>query len=319
MKKILTVITLLLLVTLVNAQSIREFTRDTGQYVSELTLFTGTYLETSEIPDFQRFMHVYDSLSYEQQLEIIEVSNLMLSRRCRPRPHFIKYQRIMMEFFTEHKTSHGYDEWLEGFTLLLRREDATVVAIDQLLSLSLSLLEDNIFYSTNSITWRVSTPSFQFHTDEKLTVRFEDVVVACYFDTDFIQIKNATGYIDPLELHWYGSRGMVTWERTGMPDSEMNAVLGKYNINLKTPGYTADSAKLYYPALFEGIALGKLEDKVTIIKDFSTIAYPRFISYQSSYRIDDFIPGINYRGGLAIEGANLIGSEVGGELAVLEI
>ncbi len=319
MKKIIISLTLLLLANLLNAQSIREFTRDTGQYVTELTTFTGTYLETSEMPDFYRFLHVYDSLSYDQQLEIIEVSNLMLERRCRPRPHFIKYQRIMMEFFTEQKTSHGYDEWLEGLTLLLRREDATVVAIDQLLSLSLSLLEENIFYSTNSITWRVSTPSFQFHTDEKLIVKFEDVVVACYFDRDFIQIKNATGYIDPFELHWYGSHGLVTWERTGMPDTEMNAVLGKYNINLKTPGYTADSVKLYYPALFDGIALGRLEDKVMLIQDLSSIAYPKFLSYQNTYRIDDFIPGINYRGGLAIEGANLVGSEVGGELALLEI
>ncbi len=319
MKTIIISLSLIFMVNLLNAQVIREFTRDTGQYVTELTIFTGTYLETSEMPDFQRFLHVYDSLSYDQQLEIIEVSNLMLSRRCRPRPHFIKYQRIIMEFFTEHKTSHGYDEWLEGLMLLLRREDATLVAIDQLLSLSLSLLEDNIFYSTNSITWRVSTPSFQFQTDERLTVRFEDVVVACYFDRDFIQIKNASGYIDPFELHWYGSHGLVTWERTGMPDSEMNAVLGEHRINLKTPGYTADSVKLYYPALFEGIALGKLEDKVTLIKDLSSIDYPRFLSYQNSYKVEDFIPGINYSGGLAIEGANLLGSEVGGKLAVLEI
>ncbi|MEA3462611.1 MAG: hypothetical protein U9R49_12070 [Bacteroidota bacterium] len=319
MKKAIISLCLLLLLGLLHAQSIREFSRDTGQYVSELSTFTGTYLESSEVPDFYRFLHVYDSLSYELQLQIIEVSNLMLKRKCRPRPHFIKYQRVMMEFFTEDKTSHGYDEWLEGFTLLLKRDDASLAAIDQLLSLSLSLLEDNIFYSTNSIIWRVSTPSFQFRTEEKLNVIFEDVVVACYYDRDFIQIKNATGYIDPLELHWYGSHGMVTWERTGMPDSEMNAVLDKYIINLKTSGYTADSVKLYYPALFDGIALGKLEDKVTLIKDFSSIAYPKFLSYKSSYRIDDFIPGINYSGGLAIEGANLIGSEVAGIPAVLEI
>ena len=319
MKKAIISLTFLLLAKLLIAQSIREFTSDTGQYVNELSIFTGVHLETSEVGDFQRFLHVYDSLSYEQQLEIIEVSNLMLKRRCRPRPHFIKYQRIMMEFFTEHKTSHGYEEWLEGFTLFLKRNDASLVAIDQLLTLSLNLLEDNILYKSNSIVWRVSSPTFQFRTDEKLTVDFDDVIVACYFDRDYIQIKNATGYIDPFELHWYGSHGMVTWERTGMPENELNAVLGDYRINLKTPGYTADSAKLFYPALFEGIALGKLEDKVTLIKDLSSIVYPKFLSYKNSYRIENFIPGIHYSGGLAIEGANLVGSSVGGEPAVLEI
>lgn len=319
MRKLIISFALLLFAGLLNAQAIREFTRDTGQYVTELSTFTGTHLETSEMPEFQRFLHVYDSLSYEQQLEIIEVSNLMLKRRCRPRPHFIKYQKIMMEFFTEHKTSHGYEDWLAGFTMFLKRDDASNAAIDQLLTLSLNLLDGNILYKSNSISWMVSTPSFQFRTEEKLTISFEDVVVACYFDRDFIQIKDATGYIDPFELRWYGSRGMVTWERAGMPESELNALLGDFTINLKTPGYTADSAKLYYPALFEGIALGKLEDKVMLIKDLSSIAYPQFQSYKNSYRIDNFVPGIHYHGGLAIEGANLIGSAVGGEPALLEI
>ena len=42
-------------------------------------------------------------------MEIIEVSNLMLNRKCRPRPHFIQYQRVMMEFFYEDKTFLGVD------------------------------------------------------------------------------------------------------------------------------------------------------------------------------------------------------------------
>jgi len=319
MRKAILSIILLLLVNLIYAQSIREFSRDTGLFVAELTTFTGTHLESSEVPDFQRFLHVFDSLSYEQQLEIIDMSNMLLSRKCRPRPHFISYQRIMMEFLTEGKTSHGYDEWWEGTSQLLLRQDVSIRDFDQWLSLSFSLLDENIVYNSNSISWRVSGPSFQFHMDEKMTVSFEDVTVACYSGRDFIQIRNATGFIDPLELHWYGTHGMVTWERAGMPDNEMNAILGDFKINLKTPGYSADSAKLYYPALFEGVALGKLEDKVTLIKDLSSIVYPKFISYKSSYRIDDFVPGIHYSGGLAIEGSNLVGSEVGGEPAMLEI
>jgi hypothetical protein len=319
MRKAILSLALFFLVILANAQSIREFTRDTGQFVSELITFTGAHLESSETGDFQRFLHVFDSLSYDLQLQIIDVSNKMLKRKCRPRPHFIKYQRIMMEFYTEGKTSHGYDAWQEGFTRLLGSDKASIALIDQVLSLSLNLLNENMLYSSNTISWKVSTPSFQFHTDEKLTVRFDDVIVACYFDRDFIQIKNATGYIDPLELQWYGNHGVVTWERAGMPESELNAVLGDFRINLKTPGYVADSAELYYPALFDGIALGRLEDKVTLIKDLSSIAYPKFQSYKNSYRIDNFVPGIHYSGGLAVEGANLLGSSVGGEPAELEI
>jgi len=319
MKRIFLIGILLSLIVSIRAQNIREFSSDTGLYVSELRAFTGSHLETAEIPDFERFIRLYDSISFDQRMEIIGVSNLMLDRRCRPRPHFIAYQRVMIQFLFEDKSSHGYEEWLEGFRILLKDEETMNSTIAQFLALTSSLLEENIFYSTNSITWKVSTPSFQFRTEESLRVEFNDVTVACYSGRDFIQILNATGYINPFTLEWIGTSGRVTWERTGMPDSEMRADLHKYKINLKMPGYSADSAELYYPALFEGLALGKLEDKVTLIKDLASIRFPKFESYRNNYQIEDFVPGIDYSGGLSIEGSNLVGAGIAGVPAELLI
>ena len=319
MKRTLIILVSVILAMPLHSQTIKEFKADTASYISELVSFTGTALQASEVPDFERFIHLFDSLPYENQLEIIEASNLMLNRKCRPRPHFIKYQQVMMEFFYEDKTSHGYSEWLEGFRQFLQSDVALLRTVDQWLSLSLSLLEENVFYSSNTTTWKVSTPSFQFFTEETMTVRFEDVTVACYSGRDFIQIMEATGYIDPLSLQWVGTRGKVTWERVGMPDTEMYAMLGDFRINLKTPTYTADSVVLYYPALFEKEVLGRFEDKVTLVKNLQQTQYPKFASYKNFYRIDDFVPVINYQGGISVEGANLVGSGSKGEPAVMEI
>jgi hypothetical protein len=319
MKRALIILISVIFTAALHSQTIREFKADTASYISELVSFTGMALESEEVPDFERFIHLFDSLPYERQMEIIEVSNLMLNRRCRPRPHFIKYQRIIMEFFYEDKTPHGYSEWLEGYKIFLKGDAALLRTVDQWLSLSLSLLEDNIFYASNAITWKVSTPSFQFQTDETMRVRFEDVTVACYSGMDFIQIMEATGYIDPLSLQWHGTRGRVTWERVGMPDTEMYAMLGDFMINLKTPTYVADSVLLYYPALFKGEVLGRLEDKVTLVKNLQQTKYPQFVSYQNFYRVEEFAPGIKYQGGISIEGANLIGSGTKGSPAVMEI
>ncbi|MCK4747428.1 MAG: hypothetical protein KAT15_10345, partial [Bacteroidales bacterium] len=143
MKRAIIILIFLVLGTALKAQVIREFSLDTALYVQELVNFTGISLETSEVPDFQRFLHLYDSLGYERRMEIIEASNLLLNRKCRPRPHFIKYQRVMMEFFYEDKTSHGYEEWLEGFRLFMASNAALLRNVDQWLSLSLSLLEEN--------------------------------------------------------------------------------------------------------------------------------------------------------------------------------
>ena len=206
MRKAVIIIVLFLSGTLLSAQAFREFSRDTGRYVSELTTFTGNFLKSSEIPDFQRFLHVYDSLEFQQRMEIIDVSNLMLMRRCRPRPHFITYERIMMEFFTQGKTSHGYDEWLEGILLLLKNNETTISDIDQWLSTSLKMLDGNMLYESNNITWSISTPSFRFQTEETMRVIFDDVTIACHSGNDSIQIMDASGYADPLELHLYGTQ-----------------------------------------------------------------------------------------------------------------
>jgi hypothetical protein len=319
MKRTCILLAALLFALSLRAQGNREFAADTATFIEELVAFTGVALQSNEQPDFDRFLRLFDSLSYDRQMEIIKISNLMIKRSCRPRPQFITYQRVMIEFFSEDKTGHGYDDWFEGYTRFLESDEALLRTINQWLSLTLSLLQDNIFYTTNNITWKVSTPAFHFRTEETMKVEFEDVTVACYSGRDFIQIMDAVGYIDPLTLYWEGSKGRVTWERVGMPDTEMYALLGNYRINLKTPTYKADSVVFHYPILFEGEVMGKLEDKVTMIQNLRQVAYPKFVSYENSFRIKDFAPGLNYQGGLSVEGANLLGSGVGSAPAVVEI
>ncbi|RPI45684.1 MAG: hypothetical protein EHM46_01470, partial [Bacteroidetes bacterium] len=135
MKKFLHTMVLLVLCIPVSSQVIREFSADTA-YREELVRFTGSALESSEVPDFERFLLLFDSLPHENRLQIIEISNLLLERRARPRPHFIALQRIMTEFFAGQKTSYGYDQWLEGLNIFLSTEDATPWTISQWLSLS---------------------------------------------------------------------------------------------------------------------------------------------------------------------------------------
>jgi hypothetical protein len=310
---------LTLLVGTLEAQRLTEFSSDTALFVEEMVAFTGSSLESSQVEDFERFLLLYDSLPHERRLEVIECSNLMLSRKCRPRPHFIRYEQVMLEFFVGDKTGHGYEEWLEGFRILLTGEDVNLRSVDQWLTLSLSLLRDNTLYGTNAVRWVISAPEFQFRTDTSMHVRIENVSMICYAGRDSILIEDVSGEVDPLMLHWRGGYGKVTWERTGLPAGEIYAILGHHLIDFKVAGYTADSARLYYPAFFEGVALGSLEDRVSSFKEPSTARYPQFISYQNSYILEDVVPGVLYRGGLAMEGANVIGTGVEGKPALIEI
>lgn len=318
MRRILLVGLLLASIVSGMAQGIREFSPDTALFVTELRQFTGNLLEAAEKLDFEGFVHLYDSLPYENRLEVIDISNQMIALRCRPRPHFITYQRVIIEFFGEDKLDKNYIEWLDGFRILLGSREATVGNINQFLSLSYSLLEENVLYQSNSIAWKLSGPDFEFDTRERMTILCQDVSIACYSGKDFIQITNANGSIDPMTLQFKGKGGRVNWERAGLPASEVFADLDTYRINLKTPGYTADSVRLYYPDLFGEVALGKIEDKVVLVKDIASATYPKFYSYRSDYRIIDYIPGVNYSGGISVEGSRLVGSGSSGQVSVID-
>jgi hypothetical protein len=175
-----------------NAQHISEFSADTALFHSELVAFTGSSLETTEVPDFERFLQLYDSLPYERRMEIIDVSNRMLAKNCRPRPHFIKFQRIMLEFFNENKTGHGYEEWLDGFRHQLAEEEVLLRTLDQWLSLSLSLLDNNILFSSSGVTWSISPPEFQFRFQGTMTVQLEGVTMDCHAGRDSIRIEEVS-------------------------------------------------------------------------------------------------------------------------------
>jgi hypothetical protein len=319
MKRFRFIPVILLLCGALNAQQLKEFSNDTALFTTELVTFTGTSLETSQVPDFERFLALFDSLAYDRRMEVMEISNLMLSRACRPRPHFIKYQQIMLEFFSQDKTRHGYEEWLEGFRLLLTGEDGVLRTIDQWLTLSLLLLRENTLYSSNAVSWTVSPGEFEFRTDKQMWVHMEGVTLTCLAGRDSIQIQEVVGEVDPLTLQWKGAYGKVSWERAGLAADEVYAILGHHVVDLKSSGYTVDSVRFYYPAFFEGIALGRFEDRVSQIKVPSSAKYPQFVSYQDSYFIKDLVPGVDYRGGLSMEGASVIGSGVKGKPALLVI
>ncbi|HDR68281.1 MAG TPA: hypothetical protein ENN61_04440, partial [Bacteroidaceae bacterium] len=319
MKRILLVLFIILVPLNAGAQYLRAFKTDTATFISELRTFSLSKLQENEIFDLERFINVWDSLPYEKQMEIIEISNLMLKRNCIPKPQFVIFQRIMLEFFDENKILHGYDEWMKGYMKFLMSDKSTLQSINQMLAASYSLLDENILYQTNTLLWKISDPSFSFKTtDEELLAIFENVTVACYSGRDFIQILNASGCFNPLTLRCTGEKGLVNWERAAIPQEELYIQLGNYQIDLRKSSYQADSAIMRYPAFFEEEVLGRMEDKVTQINDIRQVRYPQFFSYQSSYKIDQVAPGINFQGGLYVQGANLAGFKAGDKQAELD-
>ncbi|MFC2129729.1 hypothetical protein ACFLQX_02990, partial [Bacteroidota bacterium] len=113
------------------------------------------------------------------------------------------------------------------------------------------------------------------------------------------------GSIDPVKLLLIGTKGTVYWERAGFSREETYATMGDFVLNLTIPEYTAENVQLTHKAVFDQPVSGRIEDRVSFTKTKAQVKYPKFFTYQAGYVIKDFVPGVNFSGGISMQGAHL--------------
>jgi hypothetical protein len=319
MKIFLITITLFLAILNSKAQHVREFSQDTTNYPSELrTLFDNLLSDEDEVV-FNQFLETWQFIDYEKRQEIMAVSELMRQRSCRPKNQYILFIKILEEFHGEGKLDRGYNDWMEGYRSFMQKENSALRDIDKINHVTFLILTYSNFYHSTTLSWKLQTANYQFVFDSALRVLIDDNTIIGASSGDSIIINNAKGYIDPLGQVFIGQQGKVLWERAGLDAEVVYAELKDYRIPFNKLGYTADSVVFHHNQLLDAPALGSLEDRISQIRVQGQAAFPKFSSYQSSYILNDIVPGINYRGAISMQGANLVGQSAEGQNAELII
>lgn len=128
---------------------------------------------------------------------------------------------------------------------------------------------------------------------------------------DSAVLSNTSGDLLLKDGVFVGHGGTFTWETAGRPD--IFATLTDYSLNTANPRLLADDVTLTY------------EKAKPIVGTFEYLAqkhsgpavYPRFLSWQSDILIPNLGSDIDYRGGLALAGAQMVGSSASGQPALL--
>src|SRR6056297_355542 len=115
MKKMFSLFLFTLILSVSNAQYVKEFSLDTANYIQELTTLFGTSLMDDEDVVFINFISTWDSLEFGYREDIMVISELMRQRSCRPRPHYIMFLKILLEFHNEDKLELGYQDYIAGY------------------------------------------------------------------------------------------------------------------------------------------------------------------------------------------------------------
>lgn len=312
LKKI-TVIACIVVATIPAYSQVRQFSDNNEAFFNELNELFRASSRASDLRRFHRDLQRFwnsGAIPADEQRKIIETSNHLLRKHGRAYPHFYHYYTAIQLFFQKDHPLPSYHQFDKALRHLI--EQGRMQRVDDFLVSAINLLENNELNVSSSAAWRVArlrTFSYQFNEQTgEVRISFPPTDLVCRSaDNEFI-IYQAAGYYLPFEKEWIGERGRVSWERAGFNSEVVFAELGNYTINMIRNRFEADSVWFTNRNYFAEPMLGKLEDRTVPVRDPQQVSYPRFQSYQQIFEIKDMYPGINYKGGLTMHGARIIGS-----------
>ena len=244
-------------------------------------------------------------ISFAHQQSMVQAANKMSDFRLKAFPYFFTYFSSAMAYHAAADLNDRFFAWNSNVIRLVEKGDEKNL-LTFLEQSERFFKQGNLFHS-NTLQWRCYGGSWSLAADSIPLFIISDATLTCYAARDSLSIFNVSGVFDPLKSEWSGTKGRLTWERAGLPETSVYADFTKHRIHLGSSEYTIDSAWLRYPDYFSFPLHGRISDRVVAGSAASTRTYPRFTSYQILLEVKNIFPGIDYAGGFALEGNRVLG------------
>jgi hypothetical protein len=286
------------------------FSGDATKFRNELTTFLGPNLSIDQAGSVNSFLTRWDSAGFsrDNMTRIIEVSNQLAGRSMRPSPHFTDFIKTLYDLLATGKSPEYLKSFLTGMVKMASKQDISNDLIDRFFTNTSALLTANVLFNSGSARWKIKDGSFAFGYDTAFRVTLKNVTLTCYTQKDSTEIYKVRGIYYPETSEFTGSAGMITWEKAGYARTDVFADFDNYTINLTKNSLVVDSAKLTHKTYFREAVLGKLTDQVSSITNKEKAIFPRFETYTKKFIIKNMYKGVNYEGGLTLEGASVKGT-----------
>ncbi|MDQ3046247.1 MAG: hypothetical protein M3R27_01770 [Bacteroidota bacterium] len=298
---------------------IKQFSEDPIKFPEEVkTMFEATSMDKKELKVYmEQFLIVWNSPKYSENLKKATYSsyNLMIKKKLRILPEYKSYLSTVMNFVNSNQSEDNFLSWQECVTKILNAK--SIRNYSDYLEMSENLFATNTFYKSAVVQYSSNSNKYIFEYDSVPKVIFPKLDLRCYNNqNDSGIIYNTRGVFYPYKGIFIGEGGKVNWKRAGIEDNVVWAELKKYQITLKTSGFSADSVIFYNKNYFQSPLTGHLTEKVVSEKE-ALISYPRFESYSKRMQIPNIAKDVDYDGGFTQRGAKLLGSGSKDEDALL--
>jgi len=292
------------------AQSKSPFSGDPEKFRTELTTFMGPNLNDVQKANLNSFLVKWDSavFSNDNMIRIIDVTSQFYGKSMRPVPYFNDFMTAMNAFVAVKSDDKLIADWLTGLSEITFSPRFTNEIIGKYIKNISTIVSNNVLAETSSVKWKVKNSSLRFIHDTVFSVIISNATLICYSQKDSTEIFNASGTYYPDIQQFHGTSGRVTWEKAGYAKEEIFAEMDNYIINPAKNSFIVDSARLTHYIYFKTPVYGILTDQAINYRNKETASFPRFETYEKQFKLDNIYEGVNYEGGLTIEGAGIRGT-----------
>ncbi|NSW95287.1 MAG: hypothetical protein HPY62_11330, partial [Bacteroidales bacterium] len=292
--------------SVMHAQEQKVFSGDPGRFREELINFMGQNLDQNQKINLDAFISRWDSAAFSRanMSLILDLSTQLVGRNMRAIPHFSEFLETLNTFIESKRDDSFLSYWLTGMSEMLFDPGVTNQSIISYVHNTSLLIKENILINTGTVKWKAKETDFKFVHDTIFKIVINNATLTCYYQKDSTEIYEASGEYYPDHQIFRGTKGIVTWEKAGFTRSDIYAELGKYTLDVTKNSFTVDSALLFHSSYFKQPVYGVLSDQATISANKEKSTYPRFQTYTRQFEIENFYRDINFKGGLAFEGAN---------------
>ena len=302
---------------ILNAQNkINSFSTDFGIFVNELNDFMNSS-DNSELKEtYKSFKKLSNnSFSEKQKENIIKISNLMLKKRLRAKPHFNQFLLSLNTLKKQSLDNNFIDDWLLINYKVLN--DFSTKKLLMFFYFTIDLVENNVLRSSKTTKWSISNSNYHFAIDNDgpYVVFPSNLTLTCFSNGGTLNLYNTKGSYYPIINEWIGFGGNMNWEKKLISADSIFVNIKKYKIDTRTTVIKADSVSFINKKMFNRPIAGVFIDKISKGKQINN--YPKFTSYRKDIIIKDIYPNVDYKGGYKLQGKEFIAD--GGDYAQARI
>lgn len=291
------------------AQTITSFPADPAAFIKELDSYMNATKrdDAKTVTDQFLALNKAGKISPDVMAKVIENGNAMLGHKLRAAPHFVDYLTAVNLYIESGTAGDVFGKWSNTLNEVIKlQRKGSSKEFTQYIDFSIGLFKENAVFYNKSKMWKATSKSYELgFANEKPFIKFPSTDLLGISSADTVFIFETSGTYFPLDEVWVGGKGKVNWEKVGLPADQVYAELKAYTIPMDKADYQVDSVTFYNKVYFDFGLQGVYKDRLTAQKTMT--GFPNFVSYRKDLPIKNLGPNIQYLGGFAMEGSQIVG------------